>query len=387
MLSKVAALLLLNEFGTLLCTRTPPSFSTQDPVSSLGTQILCSQNLYSPLQDPLRGPVSLENNADSIEKTELPSRPIPTELPRPAQNPAPYVPQEESASHALPKEDVQASKGAELPSSPISTEHPQLPELLRSAQIPAPYVPQEESASHALPKEDVQASKGVESALEPRPLKFLKTTVPDDGNCFFHCLAHHSNSSAAELREWIVLFLDSLNPQLDSVVIQAIHAEVYDIALDLKEKINQLKETIGFLTSLKERLPPLKDSLDHIKEFQAFETLLGLKQAQGEKDLAYLQRYSDQITQFCDSFFQSDSLSPALLQSYRQLVTNERFHVGKGVIEIMSRILDAQILVHSWDEREQSYVSSDEASSAFKGNSQIHLEKVGNHFNYLELAH
>jgi hypothetical protein len=338
MLSKVAALLLLNEFGTLLCTRTPPSFSTQDPVSSLGTQILCSQNLYSPLQDPLRGPVSLENNADSIEKTELPSRPIPTELPRPAQNPAPYVPQEESASHALPKEDVQASKGAE-------------------------------------------------SALEPRLLKFLKTTVPDDGNCFFHCLAHHSNSSAAELREWIVLFLDSLNPQLDSVVIQAIHAEVYDIAIDLKEKIKQLKETIGFLMSLEERLPPLKDSLDHIKEFHAFETLLGLKQAQSEKDLAYLQRYSDQITQFCDSFFQSDSLSPALLQFYRQLVTNERFHVGKGVIEIMSRILDAQILVHSWDEREQSYVSSDEASSAFKGNSQIHLEKVGNHFNYLELAH
>jgi len=387
MLSKIAALLLLNEFGTLLCTRTPPSFSTQDPVSSLGTQILCSQNLYSPLQDPLIGPVSLENNADSIDKTEYRFRIIPTELPRPAQIPAPYVPQEESIGHALPIEDVQAPRGAELLSCPISTEHPQHPELPRPAQIPAPYVPQEESIGHALPIKDVQAPRGAGLSLEPKLLKFNKITVPDDGNCFFHCLAHHSNSSAAELRKWIDLFLDSLNPQLDSVVIQAIHAEVYDIALDLKEKIKQLRETLGLLTSLGERLSPLKDSLDHIKEFHAFETLLGLKQAQSEKDLAYLQRYSDQITQFCDAFFQPDSLSPALLQSYRQLVTNERFHVGKGVIEIMSRILDAQILVHSWDEREQSYVSSDEASSAFKGNSKIHLEKVGKHFNYLELAH
>ncbi|MFZ4673281.1 MAG: hypothetical protein ACOYL1_02925 [Chlamydiia bacterium] len=217
------------------------------------------------------------------------------------------------------------------------------------------------------------------ASTSPEKPKFKQKIMPTDGNCFFHCLAHHSDIPHSELRGLVPQFLDA-NRTLPEQIAQKIRVELADITAGLVEKIQDFILVIPFLPS-GQAIDPEKE-FSHVTEFQPFIQLLNFKKKPKETVTEYLTRLTQALNCYA---IKIGPLDRDELNLFKTLVSRDKFHAGQGVTEIMACQLGVGINVYSFDQATLSYVTHPQACSNSRGEATIHLQRDGNHFNYLEL--
>lgn len=203
--------------------------------------------------------------------------------------------------------------------------------------------------------------------------------MPTDGNCFFHCLEHHSKIPHSELRGLVPQFLDA-NRTLPEQIAQKIRVELADITAGLVDKIEEYISVIPFLPS-GQAIDPEKE-FSHVTEFQPFIQLLNFKKKPKETVTEYLTRLTEALNCYA---IKIGPLDRDELNLFKTLISVDKFHVGQGVTEIMACQLGVGINVYSFDQDTLGYVTHPQACSNSRGEATIHLQRDRNHFNYLEL--
>ncbi len=227
--------------------------------------------------------------------------------------------------------------------------------------------------------EKPKSSLSTVASASPEKPKFKQTIMERDGNCFFHCLEHHSHIPHTDLRGYVPTFLDA-NRTLPEQIAQKIRVELADITAGLVEKIEDYILVIPCLPP-GQAIDPEK-VFSHVPEFQHFIQLLNFKKQTKETVKEYLTRLNEALNCYATKH---DPLSLDELNLFKTLVSGDKFHVGQGVTEILACILGVGINVYGWDQVTLSYVTHSQACSNSRGEQTIHLQRDGNHFNYLEL--